>query len=105
MRHLAVFSTFLSYHCYFRSNLFSDYINTTENDPENVKLPVTYNPSLFELTGENGKLQYFCTFEIIYFYFLEATLQQNSQELFNEAVLNTPLIQDEQENPLKEYFQ
>ena len=42
---------------------------------------------------------------IIYFYFLEATLQQNSQELFNEAVLNTPLIQDEQENPLKEYFQ
>lgn len=72
------------------SSLFSDYIlqNTTENEPDNVKLPVTYNPSLFELTGENDN-----------------TLQQNSQELFTEAVLNTPLIQDDQENPLKEYFQ
>jgi len=73
------------------SNLFSDYMlqDTTENEPENVKLqPVTYNPSLFELTGETDN-----------------PLQQNSQDLFNEAVLNTPLIQDDQENPLKKYFQ
>jgi len=73
------------------SSLFSDYISvlqdTGEKEPENAKIqPVTYSPSLFELPGQTDN-----------------TLQQNSQDLFNEAVLNTPLIQEDQENPLK-YF-
>jgi len=62
------------------SNLFSDYglLDSTETDPEDVK-SVTYNPAMFDSHG--------------------------NKDLFDEAVLNTPMIQDDQENPLKKFFQ
>ena len=37
--------------------------------------------------------------------FIDDELQQSNQDLFEEAVLNTPMVQDDQENPLKKYFE
>jgi len=58
------------------SNLFSDYGLTEVGDTEQEEAKsVTYNPSLFDLSGGS-----------------------------QDTALNTPMIQEEQENPLSKYF-
>jgi len=71
-------------------NLFSDYVmpeNNTEDKAAEVK-PVTYNPSLFELADDGD----------------DNILRGSENSLFDETVLHTPMVQEDQTDPMKKFF-
>jgi len=71
-------------------NLFSDYVlpdSNTEDKTADVK-PVTYNPSLFELADDGD----------------DNILRGSENSLFDETVLHTPMIQEDQTDPMKKFF-
>merc|ERR1712112_53793 len=61
--------------------------NNTEDKTAEVK-PVTYNPSLFELADDGD----------------DNILRGSENSLFDETVLHTPMVQEDQTDPMKKFF-
>ena len=95
--------------------------NNTEDKTAEVK-PVTYNPSFFELADDGGKSFMFGPTKSDFSFWKKAVnmsrptkwlkrhfLEDNilpgtENSLFDETVLHTPMIQEDQTDPMKKFF-
>lgn len=88
----------------FNENLLNHEEETTLLQPGEVK-PVTYNPSFFELTEDNGNIYIVSGCILSYFVFTDSEdMMHTPKPSPFDVDLNTPKIQEDAQDPMKRFF-